>query len=62
MYHRKIFLKLMFLIIFGLVSVSLSNDILTFVGYLMPKPFFWENCSGTILIISLKKILKMINE
>ena len=31
---------------FGLVS--LFNDISTFVGYLMPKPFFSKNTSGTI--------------
>ena len=28
--------------------VSLFNGILTFVGYLMPKPFFKKNSSGTI--------------
>ena len=31
---------------FGLVS--LFNGISTFVGYLMPKPFFRKNSSGTI--------------
>ena len=28
--------------------VSLFNGISTFVGYLMPKPFFEKNSSGTI--------------
>ena len=28
--------------------VSLFNGISTFVGYLMPKPFFQKNSSGTI--------------
>ena len=28
--------------------VSLFNDISTFVGYLMPKPSFQKNSSGTI--------------
>ena len=33
----------------GLVSlVFLINGISTFVGYLMPKPFFLKNSSGTI--------------
>ena len=33
----------------GLVwLVSLFNDISTFVGYLMPKPFSKKNSSGTI--------------
>ena len=31
---------------FGLVS--LFNGILTFVAYLMPKPFSYKNSSGTI--------------
>ena len=34
------------LTMFGLVS--LFNGISTFVGYLMPKPFFKKNSSGTI--------------
>ena len=28
--------------------VSLFNGISTYVGYLMPKLFFWKNSSGTI--------------
>ena len=28
--------------------VSMLNGILTFVGYLMPKPLFLKNSSGTI--------------
>ena len=35
--------------LYALVSlVSLFNRISTFIGYLMPKPFFWKNRSGTI--------------
>ena len=33
---------------FSFVSVSLLNAISIFVGYLMPKPFFWKKSCGTI--------------
>ena len=37
------------MMIFKFVRVAFSkNDISTFVGYLMPKPSFLKNSSGTI--------------
>ena len=31
---------------FGLILVSLFNDLSTFMGYLMPKPFLEKSCNG----------------
>ena len=36
----------LFIDFFGFIY--LFNHMSTFVGYLMPKPFFYKNCSGTI--------------
>ena len=44
----KIFCNVLFLNIHGILIVSLFNDISTFVGYSMPKPFSKKNNSGTI--------------
>ena len=41
-------LPLFFLFFSASFLVSLFNGISTFVGYLIPKPFFEKNSSGTI--------------
>ena len=47
-YDNKQLARLSFFAVMFFGLVSLFNGISTFVGYLMRKPFFWKNSSGTI--------------